>query len=482
MTNQFYESANLAARAPVGYTYSIPKTIDGKPISIELWETACHEDMDRIRPLSYPNTKVFLICFSLDSFESFNNVSSKWVPEIKLHCKGVPIILIGAKMDLRETKDSNHLVTYENGLKMMKEINAIAYIECSSLIGKAGNYEWGEETYRSKKNIICKNGQEVKISYSKNIDYDMEIYFDPDLRNVKERPQKLPSAKVPRILYSAESYRNSICPLDENCAQYFNWTYIAASDADIHFMYYSREKVASNFLNTSESFEIERDVMKKKRSFKEKYINKDNKPEQYPLVNWMALNCDTKYSNRVEYIKKMMELIPVHSVGKCLNNYELEENKDGRQSDVSFNSKREIISRYKFYFSFENSLCRGYFTEKIFHCYEAGTVPIVMMHPDTLEFLPRGSYIYVGDFNSAKELADYLIFLDENDEEYQKYFRWRTNERVIRKWMEKINDFEHEECEIARLYNQWHSGNYIKNKQVHKYKSSECLSKDYHPI
>lgn len=57
--------------------YSASVMVDNKPISLGLWDTAGQEDYDRLRPLSYPQTDVFLICFAIVSPPSFDNVKAK---------------------------------------------------------------------------------------------------------------------------------------------------------------------------------------------------------------------------------------------------------------------------------------------------------------------------------------------------------------------------------------------------------------------
>lgn len=51
-------------------------------VELALWDTAGQEDYDRLRPLSYPDTDVILMCFSIDSPDSLENIPEKWTPEV----------------------------------------------------------------------------------------------------------------------------------------------------------------------------------------------------------------------------------------------------------------------------------------------------------------------------------------------------------------------------------------------------------------
>jgi Ras-related C3 botulinum toxin substrate 1 len=123
--------------------YSANVMVDGRTINLGLWDTAGQEDYDRLRPLSYPGTNVFLICFSVVNPASYENVKQKWYPEVHKHCPNVPIILVGTKTDLKDDpniqqklKEKNmSVVSAQQGEDLRKQIKAIKYVECSAKTG-----------------------------------------------------------------------------------------------------------------------------------------------------------------------------------------------------------------------------------------------------------------------------------------------------------------------------------------------------------
>lgn len=124
--------------------YSVVVTVDNRPIRLQLCDTAGQDDFDSLRPLCYPETNVFMLCFSVMSPTSFHNVVDKWVPEIRTHCPKSPVILIGTQCDLRndvkvliELAHYNEKpVTEDEGRKLAEDIGAVDYIECSALTQK----------------------------------------------------------------------------------------------------------------------------------------------------------------------------------------------------------------------------------------------------------------------------------------------------------------------------------------------------------
>ncbi|KAK8963793.1 Rac-like GTP-binding protein ARAC3 [Platanthera guangdongensis] len=80
--------------------FSANVVVDGNTVNLGLWDTAGQEDYNRLRPLSYRGADVFILAFSLISKASYENVAKKWIPELRHYAPGVPIILVGTKLDL----------------------------------------------------------------------------------------------------------------------------------------------------------------------------------------------------------------------------------------------------------------------------------------------------------------------------------------------------------------------------------------------
>ena len=104
--------------------------------------SAGQEDYDRLRPLSYPQTDVFLVCYSITSKASYEHVKFKWIPELKRHAPDVPMILVATKMDLRndetalksmQLKDAKPLTTAQGEYLASTDKNFAGFYECSAL-------------------------------------------------------------------------------------------------------------------------------------------------------------------------------------------------------------------------------------------------------------------------------------------------------------------------------------------------------------
>jgi len=124
--------------------YSRPVTFENESYELSLFDTVGHcESYDRLGPMIYPGTNVFLICFNVDSIPALENAGSKWLDTIHHYCPGVPFVLVATKIDLREDaetikKMSFHKmgpVTSAEGYSYSRQWSASIYVECSALEG-----------------------------------------------------------------------------------------------------------------------------------------------------------------------------------------------------------------------------------------------------------------------------------------------------------------------------------------------------------
>uniref|UniRef100_A0A674NED0 Cell division control protein 42 homolog n=1 Tax=Takifugu rubripes TaxID=31033 RepID=A0A674NED0_TAKRU len=125
---------------PSEYVPTVSHFLHSREMICTLFLTS-QEDYDRLRPLSYPQTDVFLVCFSVVSPSSFENVKEKWVPEITHHCPKTPFLLVGTQIDLRDdpstveklAKNKQKPITPETAEKLARDLKAVKYVECSAL-------------------------------------------------------------------------------------------------------------------------------------------------------------------------------------------------------------------------------------------------------------------------------------------------------------------------------------------------------------
>lgn len=105
--------------------------LDGQTFDLEIVDTAGAEDYDRVRPVVYPGTDVFILLFDVSgSSEAFAKLESYWFAELQYYCPDVPIILVASKIDLRDMNECT--IDSHQGRKMATAIHAACYFEISS--------------------------------------------------------------------------------------------------------------------------------------------------------------------------------------------------------------------------------------------------------------------------------------------------------------------------------------------------------------
>ena len=138
-------------------SFSRDLEVDGVQVTLNLWDTAGQEEYARLRTLSYPGTDVFILCFSLVSPSSLDNVRDAWMPELTHHGQQAPKLLVGCKLDLRHDKKFLETpvsgarpvpVTTQQGLRMAKAARADKYMEVSAMTDKEGVHRVFEEAVR----------------------------------------------------------------------------------------------------------------------------------------------------------------------------------------------------------------------------------------------------------------------------------------------------------------------------------------------
>ncbi|KAI6649203.1 Transforming protein RhoA-like [Oopsacas minuta] len=112
-------------------------------VQVSMYDTPGDDNYSHIRPLSYPDTDILLLCFDLSSPQSYHNIFTKWLPEIHGRCKNVPLYIIGCKLDLKEHQMADQPINWrvsppcnqEDITSLLCQTGACDYFECSAKSG-----------------------------------------------------------------------------------------------------------------------------------------------------------------------------------------------------------------------------------------------------------------------------------------------------------------------------------------------------------
>nr|XP_033811651.1 rho-related GTP-binding protein RhoU-like [Geotrypetes seraphini] len=124
--------------------FSAVVQVDETPVRLQLCDTAGQDEFDKLRRFCYPKADVFMLCFSVVGPSSFQNISEKWIPEIRQHCPTAPVVLVGTQCDLRgDVKVLIELARHREkpvpsaaALALAEKTGAVGYVECSALTQK----------------------------------------------------------------------------------------------------------------------------------------------------------------------------------------------------------------------------------------------------------------------------------------------------------------------------------------------------------
>ncbi|GAM29071.1 hypothetical protein SAMD00019534_122470 [Acytostelium subglobosum LB1] len=318
-----------------------------------------------------------------------------------------------------------------------------------------GNREWGQLSALAGGAKCGHNQTVLELSYDMSRMHEASglFYFASDIDTTK--PMRKWQVQLPypdrqvKVLFGIESAGNKygMCFSTPECIEYFNWTinYLPQPYNDIVESYLFKpdyDKFYARELETPFNFES---MMQMKQPGR--------------IASWFNSMCtlatehqtdDAEESERVKFMRRVMDKMHVDSYGGCLHNKD-EPPEGGRFSSQRDLIKIEVMKTYKFNFALENSNCPYYFTEKALQCLMNGIVPVYMGHETTLQFMPPGSYIYAKDFKTVTELVDRLHYLDHNDTEYRKYFAWRENPETLIKWADAFHE-NNDLCDLYSLY------------------------------
>ena len=155
----------------------------------------------------------------------------------------------------------------------------------------------------------------------------------------------------------------------------------------------------------------------------EPYIEKTRESIAVSYISNCNFNVQT---NRLKILKELRDNgVSIDEFGRCSKTDE----EPIELSDLNRKNRRiENMRRYKFYLAFENTLKKGFISERYWESLTSGTIPVYLGPSDIKNYEPNiGSILYFNDFNSTKDLANEMLRISSDNDLYEKMFDWKSN-------------------------------------------------------
>ncbi|KAI6190735.1 Glyco-tran-10-N domain-containing protein [Aphelenchoides bicaudatus] len=282
---------------------------------------------------------------------------------------------------------------------------------------------WNEYFFNEFKNFVLKDPSKISCPYKCNHTMDRKLGSIADIRNPKALNIYY-TLEPPYLTYSKYHRPNDVNP------NYFNYT---GSYRTRSYIYYPYDKfVPLDGKEKPEEFWTDKQV-------EEKVAGKT----KAALI--AMSNCGAE-SARHEYVRKLKEFINVTRVGKCDGNVQCDKDSAGKALRVDMDCMQQLNDEHHFYLAFENSVCPEYTSEKFWRMKQL-IVPVVLSRAAVPKHVPQDTYIAASDFDSPKDLANFLKQLMEDKEQYKKYFGWTKLYKKTRLTEEEIKV----SCQLCKL-------------------------------
>ena len=282
---------------------------------------------------------------------------------------------------------------------------------------------WDEGMISARYGCELENGADCVYVKANRTSYNDSqiVLFNFHRLDLKDMPKyRPPGQKWIFSMYESPSLTNK--KLLSRLKFAFNATMTKMTQADIPVPF--ETYAAGDLLSLKQS-----DLEKLKASLTT-MVNKKSK-----MVAWFVSNCRTP-SAREKYVKKLSKYVQVDVFGQCGTLNCSQQSSDGMDCD------RMLDSEYRFYLSFENSLCEDYVTEKLRRAIRRDVIPIVLGGANYTKFLPPDTYLDVRNFKSAQHLATYLYHLTNRTSSYV--------DCLLRKRLMVLRKSENPVCTLCR--------------------------------